>query len=89
MYLLGLEEAILTGRDITNDEALGKQAPWVEELKAKHTFTNENIAQTLKEEVGLVFAQVLEHAGVYKRNEEGKAALLRFDAYANCLDIVK
>ncbi len=29
-------------------------------------------------ETGLVFAQVLEHAGVYKRTPEGQAAFLRF-----------
>ena len=32
----------------------------------------------LKEEVGKVFAKVLEHAGVYQRNDAGKAAMLRF-----------
>ena len=32
----------------------------------------------LQDEVGKVFAQVLEHAGVYKRTDEGKAAFLRF-----------
>ena len=30
-----------------------------------------------------MFAKVLEHAGVYKRTEEGKSALLRFVAYVN------
>ena len=43
-----------------------------------------NTAQILQEEVGQVFAKVLEHAGVYKRTEEGKTALLRFIAYVNC-----
>ena len=32
----------------------------------------------LKKEVGIVFAQVLEHAGVYKCTGEGRAAFLRF-----------
>ena len=32
----------------------------------------------MKKETGLVFARVLEHAGVYKRTAEGKAAFLRF-----------
>ena len=82
--LAALEEAILNGSDITADEVLSKHAPWVEELKAKHTFTKENTAEILKEEVGQVFAQVLEHAGVYKRTEEGKAAMLRFAAFVNC-----
>lgn len=32
----------------------------------------------LQNEVGSAFAQVLEHAGVYHRDELGKAAFLRF-----------
>lgn len=32
----------------------------------------------LKKEVGVVFAQVLEHAGVYKCTAEGRTAFLRF-----------
>ena len=82
--LAALEEAILAGSDIANDEVLSKHAVWVEELKEKHTFTKENTTEILKEEVGQVFAKVLEHAGVYQRNAEGKAALLRFVAYVNC-----
>jgi UDPglucose--hexose-1-phosphate uridylyltransferase len=34
----------------------------------------------LQEEVGKVFAQVLEHAGVYKCTPEGRAAFRRFAA---------
>lgn len=34
--------------------------------------------QIIQKEVGLVFATVLEHAGVYKRTAEGRAAFLRF-----------
>ena len=81
--LAALEEAILCGTDISGDEVLGKHAPWVEELKAKYTFTRENTAEILREEVGQVFAKVLEHAGVYARTEEGKAAFLRFVDYVN------
>lgn len=33
---------------------------------------------SFKRETGLLFAQVLEHAGVYKRTPEGRAAFLRF-----------
>ena len=32
----------------------------------------------LRTEIGHVFAQVLEDAGVYKRTPEGRAAFLRF-----------
>ena len=81
--LAALEDAILTGADIAKDETLSKHAAWVEALKAKYTFTKENTAEILKEEVGQVFAKVLEHTGVYKRNAEGMAALMRFVAYVN------
>ena len=47
-------------------------------MKQRHTFTKENITGILQEEVGQIFAQVLEHAGVYKRTEEGRTAFLRF-----------
>ena len=43
----------------------------------------ENAEEILRTEVGRVFAQVLEHAGVYKRSAEGKAAFLRFVDYVN------
>ena len=55
-----------------------------EELKTRHTFTEENAEEILRAEVGIVFAKVLEHAGVFKRNAEGKAAFLRFIDYVNC-----
>ena len=76
--LAALEEAILAGADIGADPVLGKHAPWVEELMLRHSFTPENTAAILQEEVGQVFAKVLEHAGVYKRTEDGRKAFLRF-----------
>ena len=79
--LQGLEEAILAGKPLTGD--LEKHAPWVEELKTRHTFTPENTTAILREEVGKVFAKVLEHAGVYGRNEAGQAAFLKFIDYVN------
>ena len=57
---------------------LEKHEAWVNELLQKQMFTPENTASILKMEVGKVFAQVLEHAGVYKRTEEGSAAFMRF-----------
>ena len=78
-----LENAILTGRDISNDPVLGKHGAWIKELKEKHTFTPENTTGILKEEVGKVVAQVLEHAGVYKRTPAGAAAFGRFIDYVN------
>ena len=76
-----LEEAILAGAPLTGD--LEKHAPWVEELKTRYTFTAENTTAILREEVGQVFAKVLEHAGVYARTPEGQAAFQRFVDYVN------
>jgi len=73
-----LEEAILQDLPLTGE--LEKHADWVKELKQKHSFTKDNITQILRDEVGLVFARVLEHAGVYFGKEE---AFLRFIDYVN------
>lgn len=81
--LAALETAILSGDDISADAVLAKHAPWVEEMKAKYTFTSENITGILQEKVGKIFTRVLEHAGVYKRTEEGKQAFARFVDYVN------
>ena len=69
---------VLSGADIRADETLGKHADWVDELKTRYAFTPENTADILRREVGAVFAQVLEDAGVFKRNEAGRAAFRRF-----------
>ena len=76
--LAALHEAILSGSDIRADETLAKHADWVDELKTRHTFTVENTEQILHQEVGAVFEQVLEDAGVYKTDEAGREAFLRF-----------
>ena len=74
--LAELAEAILTDAPLTG--SLEKHAPWVEELKGQYTFDRENIMGILQTEVGKVFAKVLEHAGVYKRHENGLKAFVRF-----------
>ena len=79
--LAELETAILTDSPISGD--IEKHAEWVESLKGKYTFTPENVASILKVEVGKVFAKVLEHAGVFKRTEDGNAAFERFITYVN------
>jgi len=79
--LAGIEEAILCGTPLTGE--LVKHEAWVKELMDKQTFTPDNTACILKMEVGKVFAQVLEHAGVYKRTPEGAAAFDRFIEFVN------
>ncbi len=75
----GLAEAILSGKDIRQDEVLLKHADWVEEFVPKYEKIDaENIYDILRKEIGLVFMQVLEDAGVYKRTKEGQEAFARF-----------
>ena len=74
-----LEKAILSGADLRADEALAKHADWVEEFLPRHPEVNAgNLHAILQEEVGQVFGQVLEDAGVYKCTDEGREAFERF-----------
>ena len=76
--LAELADALVQGADLRSSETLAKHADWAEELKTRYTFTAENVTDILQAEVGAVFAQVLEHAGVYKCTPEGRAAFQRF-----------
>lgn len=79
-----LKEAILSGRTIGEEEAVYKHKEWMEGFLENHgEITAGNIDGILKQEIGLVFLKVLEHAGVYKRNEEGQKAFERFIAFLN------
>ena len=73
--LADLELALKENKDIRQDEELAKHADWVDELKTKYKTID---SQVLQKEVGLVFSQVLEDAGVFKRTEEGQKAFWRF-----------
>ena len=74
-----LAEAIVAGRDIRKDELIEKHADWVEGFLPKYSsVTSENVMGILRDEIGSVFMQVLEDAGVYKRTAEGQAAFDRF-----------
>ena len=73
-----LEQVLIEGGDLRADERIASHADWAEELKTRYRFTPENTGEILRQEVGRVFMQVLTDAGVYKRDEAGKAAFLRF-----------
>lgn len=73
-----LSEKLLAGDDLRGDSRTASHADWAEEIAKNNTLTAENITEILQKEVGLVFATVLEHAGVYARNEQGQAAFRRF-----------
>ncbi len=74
-----LADAIAAKEDIRRNEVLEKHADWVDEFLPKYdTVTRENVMDIIKKDTGIVFGKVLEHAGVYKRDEAGKAAFQRF-----------
>ena len=67
--------------DISGIASIASHADWYQEIRAKYpAVTEENTEGILKQEIGRVFEQVLTHAGVYKRDEQGLAAFDRFVA---------
>ena len=76
--LAAVAEKLATGEDLRADPLTESHASWAEGFRGKYSITRENALDIVQKETGLVFSQVLEHAGVYKRNPEGKEAFLRF-----------
>ena len=77
--MLELEQALLTGRDLRSTETLASHADWVESFLPKYdTIDESNVTDIIREEIGLVFCEVLECAGVYKCTEEGRKYFQRF-----------
>lgn len=74
-----LAEYITEGKDIRGNEKIEKHADWVERFQPEYEdITKENVIDILKKEIGNVFVQVLEDAGVYKCTPEGRESFMRF-----------
>ena len=74
-----LADYLVEGKNIRENERIEKHADWVERFRGKYDgFTKENVMEILEKEVGIVFTNVLEDAGVYKCTEEGRSAFKRF-----------
>lgn len=75
-----VKENLIKGtEDISGIEALVKHANWYKQIRAKYNNINEqNAEQIIRDEIGLVFAEVLTHCGVFKRDEAGMAAFDKF-----------
>ena len=80
--LAAVADCLASGSDLRSSELTAKHADWAEGFSGNYTITAENALDIVQKETGLVFAQVLEHAGVYKRTPEGREAFLRF---LNCI----
>lgn len=77
-----LAKVLVENHDLSimvEDEDLNKHYDWASRIKKKYPVLNQNTSyQVVLEEVGHVFATILEHAGVFKRDESGQQGFQRF-----------
>ena len=62
-----LERRILQNEDLRESDLTKTHADWAEKWLPNYEITEENIHAIVQKEIGIVFAKVLECAGVYKR----------------------
>ena len=74
-----VKEGLLSGANLQANPETAAHASWAEEVKTRHPELNEsNIDQIIHDEIGVVFTHVLEDAGVFKTDENGRKAFDRF-----------
>lgn len=73
-----LAEYLVEDKNILENEKIAKHQEWAEELKKEYSFSAENVTEILEQEVGKVFVQVLEDAGVFKCTPQGREEFRRF-----------
>lgn len=78
-----VREAICAGEDVSSIPGVSDHAPWVGEVLTRHPEIGKGadpavVGAVLKEEIGLVFALVLENCGVFKADEAGRTAFHAF-----------
>ena len=79
-----LERTLATGQSIVSIPEMAQHAKWVHSIQERHPELNaDNAKGILEQEIGAVFLEVLNDAGVFKRTPEGKDAFLRFIDYIN------
>lgn len=73
-----LAKAMVNGEDIFANEELAKHSEWADMIKAKYDVNADNIDEIIKDEIGIVFTEILEQCGVFERTEKGKAQFVKF-----------
>ena len=80
--LEGLAAALVSGSDISTDESLSKHSEWIGSIRDKYQASEfagiDRAREIIRYEVGLVYGSILDQCGVFKRNEAGQAAFMRF-----------
>ena len=75
--LAQIEECLINGSELS--ENLASHQDWFNEMKAKYTNVEASAWHgIIEDEVGHIFEEVLENAGVYKQDETGLAAFKKF-----------
>ena len=74
--LAAVADKLVKGEDLRADPLTAAHADWAEGFAS--AVTADNALDVVYQQTGLVFAKVLEHAGVYARTPAGKEAFLRF-----------
>jgi len=78
-----LSEVLSKREDVSSYESIEKHTDWSKQILSKHPELNiSNAYDIVLQETGIVFTKVLEHAGVYKRDEVGLSA---FDKFINSI----
>ena len=74
-----LETAMLNGENLNAYPELTQHAQWAEDILKRHPdFNKDNAKSIIEDEIGKAFLEVLEDAGVFKRNENGQKAFKKF-----------
>ncbi len=77
--IAALADAIINHKDLNADPLTASHAAWANDIISTYPDLNkDNVDAILEKEVGLVFAAVLEDAGVYKHDAAGRNAFDRF-----------
>ena len=75
--LQDIKDSLLAHKEILEGEALQKHQDWYQELKVKQS-EYEDIDDLIKDQLTVIFTHVLEDAGVFKMNEKGIQAFIKF-----------
>ncbi|MGG0575244.1 UDP-glucose--hexose-1-phosphate uridylyltransferase [Priestia aryabhattai] len=66
-------------KEIIRQKKISKHLEWAKEIKEKYAeLSSENVHEILRKEIGIVFKEILEHAGVFKRDSQGQQAFKEF-----------
>lgn len=75
-----LVDTVMDGRDLASVPELEPHVPWAQDWLVRRwdSGTREELEAIVRDEIGRVFAKVLEHCAVFDATDTGRAALKRF-----------